>query len=81
MGNNAGANFSVPADPTAKFYKVTFNMLTFTWSVQALAFGDYIYEIGSNTSWSSVIPLKHTNGQGEYVGFAYLDSEFKFKPN
>ena len=81
VGNNAGANFSVPADPTAKFYKVTFNMLTFTWSVQALAFGDYIYEIGSNTSWKSVIPMKHTNGQGEYVGYAYLDGEFKFKPN
>lgn len=81
VGNNAGGNFKVAAVAGAKFYKVTFNMLNMTWNVEALAFGDYIYEIGSNTSWSSVIPMKHINGQGQYVGYAYLDSEFKFKPN
>lgn len=81
VGNNAGSNFEVPTEPTAKYYKVTFNMLTFTWNIEALNFGDYIYEIGSNTDWGGVIPMKHINGQGEYVGYAYLAGEFKFRPN
>lgn len=81
VGNNKGDNFKFAAVADAKYYKVTFDMLNTTWKVEALNFADYIYEIGSNTSWGESIPMKHVNGQGEYVGYAYLDGEFKFKPN
>ena len=81
VGNNQGANFKFAAVADAKYYKVIFDMLARTWKVEALNFADYIYEIGNNTSWGESIPLKHVNGQGEYVGYAYLDGEFKFKPN
>ncbi|MDO4511372.1 MAG: DUF5115 domain-containing protein [Bacteroidales bacterium] len=81
VGNNLGGNFKVPAVDGAKFYKVTFDMMAFTWKVDALNFADYIYEVGNNTGWGSVIPLKHVNTTGEYVGYAYLDGDFKFRPN
>ena len=70
VGNNKGDNFKFAAVADAKYYKVTFDMLNTTWKVEALNFADYIYEIGSNTSWGESIPMKHVNGQGEYVGYA-----------
>ena len=80
VGDNAGSDFKFAAVAGAKFYKVSFDMLAYTWSVEALNFAEYIYEIGNSQSWTSCIPMRNTQ-DGKYVGFAYLDGEFKFKPN
>ena len=65
----------------AGHYRITINMWERTYAIEALNFAPYIYEIGNNTSWSSTIPLAGVNYDGTYRGFAYLNGEFKFKPN
>lgn len=49
--------------------------------VQSTSYSEFFYEIGGETGWSTVHPLWGENFDGKYVGYAYLDSEFKFKPN
>lgn len=49
--------------------------------VQSTNYAEFFYEIGGETGWSTVHPLWGENFDGKYVGYAYLDSEFKFKPH
>lgn len=65
----------------AGIYRLTIDMWNYTYSIEELNFAPYIYEIGNNTSWSGTCPLAGLNYDGQYKGFAYLDGEFKFKPN
>ena len=41
----------------------------------------YIYEIGNESGWGTAHPLCSPNQDGIYIGFYWLDGEFKFKPN
>ena len=66
---------------TAGYYRITIDMWDRTYSIEQLNFAPYIYEVGNNTGWSSTIPLAGVNYDGTYTGYAYLDGEFKFKPN
>lgn len=66
---------------TPSLYSMTINMWERTYTIEALNFAPYIYEIGANTGWATTIPLAGVNYDGTYRGFAYLDGEFKFKPN
>ena len=68
------------ADDEALFYRLEFDMLDQTYKVTPMGFSDYIYEIGGESGWSTPHALRG-NGKGQYAGFYYLDSEFKFKPN
>ena len=79
--NNAGGNLKVEAVAGAKIYKLTFNMLDQTWSVKALSFQAYAYEIGNESGWATSHALYGANYDGKYEGFYYLDGDFKFKPN
>ena len=80
--NNEGGNLVIEAVADAKFYDVTFNMMELTWSYKAIAFNDFIYEIGNESGWSTPHALKSSDAyDGKYQGFYYLDGEFKFKPN
>lgn len=56
-------------------------MLNGTWSYVALSFSTFIYEIGNESSWSTSHALYGANSDGNYLGYYYLDGEFKFKPN
>lgn len=47
---------------------------------KAAEFAEYIYEIGNSQGWSRTSPLYSENRDGIYVGYAYLDGGFKFKP-
>lgn len=49
--------------------------------VQSTNYAEFFYEIGGETGWSTVHPLWGPNFDGKYTGYAYLDSEFKFKPH
>lgn len=44
-------------------------------------FEEYIYEVGNNNSWgeAGVSPLRSVDLDGEYLGYAYLNGEFKFR--
>ena len=46
-----------------------------------MAFAEYIYEIGNEGGWSESHPLRSANYDGKYVGYYWLDGEYKFKPN
>ncbi len=78
--NNEGGNFVIKANPDALYYELTFNMLDQTWGVTPIGFNEFIYEIGGESGWATNHALAG-NGSGQYVGFYYLNSEFKFKPN
>jgi len=65
----------------AKFIKMTINMMDYTYTLEKLNFGAYIYEIGNESGWSVSHPLAGLNYDGQYMGFAYLNGEFKYKPN
>ena len=56
-------------------------MLDQTWSVKALSFQAYAYEIGNESGWATSHALYGANYDGKYEGFYYLDGDFKFKPN
>lgn len=78
---NEGGNLVIEAQPNAKYYRVTFDMLNGTWSYVALSFSTFIYEIGNEGGWSTSHALYGANSDGNYLGYYYLDGEFKFKPN
>lgn len=79
--NNAGGNLKVAHVEGAKFYRVQFNMLDQTWKSEALNYGEYFYEIGNESGWGTPHALYGASGDGKYLGYYYLDGEFKFKPN
>lgn len=79
--SNAGGNLVITNDPDAKFYRVTFDLLNQTWSYTSLSFNEYIYEIGGESGWSTNHALYGANSDGNYLGYYYLNGEFKFKPN
>ncbi|MBQ8464072.1 MAG: hypothetical protein IJ544_08165 [Prevotella sp.] len=80
--NNDGGNFKIEdIKANTKIIRLTFNMLDQTWSYTEVAFNEYIYEIGNETSWSTSHPLFGANSDGKYQGYYFLNGEFKFKPN
>lgn len=65
----------------AGLYKMTINMMDGTYLIEPLNFGEYFYEIGNESGWSTSHPLYGPNFDGKYQGYYYLNGEFKFKPN
>lgn len=78
---NAGGNLVIKNVDGAKFYRVTFDLLNQTWSYVALNFTEFIYEIGNESGWATTHALYGANYDGNYLGYYYLNGEFKFKPN
>lgn len=78
---NAGGNLVIKNVDGAKFYRVTFDLLNQTWSYVALSFNEFFYEIGNESGWSTSHALYGANYDGKYVGYYYLNGDFKFKPN
>lgn len=77
---DAGA-FNQPASDGATYYRISINVLAGTWEFTPMAFKEYIYEIGNESSWSIAHALRSANYDGKYVGYYWLDGEYKFKPN
>ncbi|MBQ3770381.1 MAG: DUF5115 domain-containing protein [Bacteroidaceae bacterium] len=65
----------------AGIYRMTLNMMEYTYTIEKLDFKEYLYEIGGESGWKDSHPLFGKNFDGKYQGYYYLDSEFKFKPN
>ncbi len=64
-------------------YRMTINMMDYTYKLEALNFAENIYIVGNinGTSWSPSFPLNGASFDGKYQGFYYINGEFKFKPN
>ncbi len=62
-------------------YRMTINMMDYTYKLEALNFNEYIYAIGNvnGTSWSTGFPCYGPNFDGKYQGFYYINGEFKFR--
>ena len=64
-------------------YRMTINMMDYTYKLEALNFNENIYIVGNinGTSWGPSFPLNGASFDGKYQGFYYINGEFKFKPN
>lgn len=79
--NNAGGNIAFAADAQTKLYSISVNLMEGTYTIKPVNFTPFIYEIGNESSWSTGNPLASPALDGNYRGFAWLDGEFKYKPN
>lgn len=61
-------------------YRMTIDMMNYTYTLEELNFTEFIYETGGNTSWNDGLAMWGPNFDGKYYGAFYLDGEFKFKP-
>ena len=79
--NNEGGNFKIEGiSPEAKFIRLTFNMLEQTWNYVEIAYNEYIWQAGNSNGWGNpAAPLYGADNDGKYVGFMYLNGEFKFR--
>ena len=62
-------------------YKMTLNMIEYTYTLEELDYPEFIYEIGNNTVWGSAYALQGPNFDGIYHGAMFLKSGFKFRSN
>ena len=66
--------------PAEGMYKMTINMIEYTYSIQKLEFEEYIYIPGNHQGWNpgAAPALWGSNFDGVYTGFSNLDGDFKF---
>ncbi len=83
-------SFCVPAG--GKLIKVTINMMDYSYQIESLNFGEFIYVPGNAQKYNTAAPgmpdwgwtpelapaLRSANFDGVYVGYAYMDGDFKF---
>lgn len=79
-GDTSCGAMKLPASDGAKFYKLTLNMMDYTYTVDILNFEEFIYVPG-DPKWNpaSAPALRSPNYDGVYTGYAYLTTNgFKF---
>ena len=61
-------------------YKMTINMMEYSYSIQKLEFEEYIYVPGNHQGWNpgAAPALWCPNFDGVYTGFSNLNGDFKF---
>jgi hypothetical protein len=72
---------SAQAGNTSKVYSNIVEIIVVPTAEVAPAFPEFIYEIGNESGWATAHALRSPAQDGIYVGFYWLDGEFKFKPN
>ena len=79
-GETTCGAMNLPASDGAKFYKLTLNMLDYTYKVEILNFEEFIYVPGNHQNWTpETAPRLHGPGfDGIYTGFSCLNGGFKF---
>ena len=73
-------SFKVAVAGDAKFIKMTLNMMEYTYKIEKLNFAEFIYVPGNHQGWSpeKAPALQSPNFDGVYVGYTYLNGNFKF---
>lgn len=76
-------SFVIPVDGTAKFVKITLNMMDYSYKIEKLNFQEILWVAGSGNNWAQVDMVSSPSYNGEYKGFMYLGNDFKFcsQPN
>ena len=66
--------------PAEGMYKMTINMIEYTYTIQKLEFEEYIYVPGNHQGWNpgAAPALWCPNFDGVYTGFSNLNGDFKF---
>jgi hypothetical protein len=64
----------------AGMYKMTLNMMDYTYTLEAINFVEAIYLPGNQNGWSTdtAPALLCSNNDGDYKGLTYLNGDFKF---
>ena len=75
IGNDG--SFMIPVDGTAKYIRITLNMMDYSYKIEKLNFAEFIYERGDNTGWGGYA-LHGPNFDGVYYGAMKLNTMFKF---
>ena len=67
-------------EESMNLYKITINMMDYTYKVEELNFVEYIYVPGNHQSWKpELAPALHgANFDGVWTGYSMLDGGFKF---
>ena len=73
-------SFMVNVAGDAKFIKMTLNMMEYTYKIEKLNFAEFIYVPGNHQGWApdKAAALQSPNFDGVYVGYTYLNGNFKF---
>ena len=73
-------SFKVVVNGDAKFIKMTLNMMEYTYKIEKLNFAEFIYVPGNHQGWApdKAPALQSPNFDGVYVGYTYLNGNFKF---
>ena len=77
--NAAKINFNTD-EKSMNLYKITLNMMEYTYKVEELNFVEYIYVPGNHQSWTpATAPALHgPSFEGVWTGYSMLDGGFKF---
>ena len=75
IGNDG--SFMIPVDGTAKYIRITLNMMDYSYKIEKLTFAEFIYERGDNNGWGGYA-LHGPNFDGVYYGAMKLNTMFKF---
>lgn len=65
----------------AAMYKMTLNMMEYTYKLEKLNFAEYIYEVGDNNNWGQGYALHSPQMDGVYHAALRLNGIFKFRSN
>ena len=81
IGNDG--SFFVKVEGDAKFLKITCDMLARKYKIEKLNFQQFYYVAGNGNGWKQNDFVGTTSYDGEYTGFMWLGTEFKFcsQPN
>ena len=73
-------SFKVVVNGDAKFIKMTLNMMEYTYKIEKMNFAEFIFVPGNHQNWSpeTAPALQSPNFDGVYVGYTYLNGNFKF---
>lgn len=75
IGNDG--SFMIPVDGTAKYIRITLNMMDYSYKIEKLNFAEFIYERGDNNGLGGYA-LHGPNFDGVYYGAMKLNTMFKF---
>lgn len=73
-------SWKVTVSGDAKYIRMTINMMDYTYKIEKLNFGEYVYLPGDANGWVfDQDCLRGANYDGEYLGFAVLGGEWGWK--
>lgn len=81
VGNDV--SFCVKVEGDAKYLKITCDMLARKYKIEKLNFQQFYYVAGEGNKWAHTDFVGTTSYDGEYTGFMWLGTQFKFcsQPN